>query len=183
MNAQRIAVVELSHRHAFTLIELTVVLALAALIVTVAVVKLHEPYRKARLEGTLERIMLFERQVRNYAIGHNRAGILRIDTRPSTLEFVISDRNPDSLRFPLDDELTIDRIFTADGKSSHTRAEIHMSGGGTTSSYALSVQDAAGERRWLLFLGITGQVIKIDEERRFHELRDSLLEVQRVNAR
>jgi type II secretory pathway pseudopilin PulG len=170
-------------RHAFTSIELMVVLALAALMTTVAIVKLHEPYRKARFEGTLERIILFERQVRSYAHGHNQPGTLQIDTRPSTLEFVGSNRQTNSLNFPLDQEIKIDRIFIDDGDSSRTDVKIPVSGSGSTPSYALSLENSTGERRWLLFLGITGQVIKTDDERQFNELRDSLLKVKRPNTR
>ena len=55
------------HPKAFTLLELLVVLAVLGLLAAVAAVRLHGPYRAARLRDVVERVASTDQQVRAHA--------------------------------------------------------------------------------------------------------------------
>ncbi len=163
-------------RRAFTLIELSVVLALIGLMMAVAAVSFKQPYRKAQSQYAVEQIMHVDRRLRDHARRFGRAAELTIDLERGQIYAV--EENADGKarkgRMALRVASQVDRVLLGRRRFDYGRAKIQVSSIGRTNTYALRLRGADGGRRWLLFAGESGQVTESTHEKEITDLFDML---------
>lgn len=154
------------HRHAFTLIELMVVLAILGLIGTIASLSLGTVMDRYQLGRAAETIEAFDGRARRSA----RLAREPLDTiiRRATKELLIGqpvgqDREQSlSYRLPARVEIVDVRIR---GKGMTAR-DVRLSFGDRGRSPTYAIQLRRGNlSRWLVVLGLSGQVIPVSSER------------------
>jgi prepilin-type N-terminal cleavage/methylation domain-containing protein len=169
-------------RDAFTLLELTAVLALSAALFALAMFSWRTPLQSSQFENTLERIKFFDRNLREHAIRFNVFTKLKINLADGKLTAVregATDGGERTLR--LNPLFRIERVQTSLRQTSYGTATIDISAQGQSSSYSLQLIDANSRRHWLFFAGVTGQVLRIDNENDAREIH-RLLAKQRADA-
>ena len=167
---------------AFTLLELTAVLALAAVLFALASFSWRTPLRAAQFENTLEQIEFFDRNLREHAIRFDVFTKLKIDLADGKLTAVRGGvASGGERRWRLNPLFRIERVQTSLRQTSHGTVTIDISAHGQSSSYSLQLIDANGRRHWLIFAGVTGQVLRIDKENDVREIHRLLAE-QRADA-
>jgi prepilin-type N-terminal cleavage/methylation domain-containing protein len=165
-------------RRAFTLIELTAVLAIIAIILGIVAVSLRAPYQRARLQEAVERMAFADRQMRSHARGHFHPCQLAIDLDRSALE-IIDSRERDAPRraFTLGGGIRIGHVVSGTGSVEQGDTHIACSSNGLTETYAIRLQGAGRTQHWLLFAGVTGQMTEMNDEEEVLSLFDHLLGV------
>ena len=161
-------------RSGFTLVELTTVVILLALIAGIATVVFRDPYRKARHQATIDRLEFIDPHVRRVA--KKRPGELVFDLSKGTATWQERDTGPVSESVTLASGLLIDEIWTlAGGTQSSGEVTVSFHPNGTSGTYAVrtSVNDIAV--RWLLFVGMTGQQMEIGDDNEAQAVLESLV--------
>jgi prepilin-type N-terminal cleavage/methylation domain-containing protein len=154
----------------FTLIELTVVIAILVMLLSVAVVSMRSPYRAARLEDAIERISSFDRQLRNQARRFDRLFELKINLRDSSLEARSGDARQKIEPLRLGAGLRIDRVKTKLRQVDYRELAIPISCSGHSPTYALRLRGADDRKHWLVFTGVSGQLVRIEKDREIDQL-------------
>jgi type II secretion system protein H len=156
---------------AFTLIELMVVIALAALMATLVTVSLTGNLRAARAQDVAQSIATSDRLAREYARHFGRPVRLVFDLSQSTLPRAASDAGDSSHNsiLQLPSGVKIARLVTATTDTTAGQISIPCSGAGQTPSYALLLTSGRGDRHWTITAGLTGQTTTASDE---NEVRD-----------
>jgi len=155
-------------RRAFTLIELIVVVALAAIMATLVTVSLAGNLRAARASDVAQSIATSDRLAREYARRFDRPVTLVFDLSQSTLTRAGGDPSHNStLHLPAG--LRIARLVTATTDTTSGQVTIPCSAAGQTPSYALLLTDGRGRQHWTITAGLTGQTSTASDE---NEVRD-----------
>ena len=148
---------------AFTLIELTAVLAIFAILMTAAALSLKGPYEAARFENAMERLALLDRQIRDHARRFDRPAELGIDLATGTLVCLDVQEGESLMRpYRLGHGIAIHQAIVDDRSSDFGQTTVHFSSRGQSPTYALGLRNAGGATQWLVFLGATGQMIRSD---------------------
>lgn len=156
---------------AFTLLELLVVLAIMGLLAAVAVIRLQGPLRDARMDDVVQRIAFTDGQVRFYSQRFACPTRLVYDLDENSV-YAESDMS-DGVRhfhFALPDTLRVARVRTVRGDSGRGKTTIEVTSDGHTPTYAVRLDSSDQRTRWLLFAGLTGQVIRLKAEADVQEL-------------
>ncbi len=148
---------------AFTLIEMVGVLAIMALLAGAAVVSLHGSRRRVDLRDAVEQIAQADASVRAVARG--------VDT-PVGMKIVLSTGQlfrigPDAVTAKLAElprDVSIRRVRIGDENVDSGDLTVEISSRGASPSYAVRVDDTAGEHQWVVAAGLTGQVTKVTDE-------------------
>jgi type II secretion system protein H len=159
-------------RRGFTLIEMLVVIALAALMATVVIVSLAGSYRAARTEDVAGQIAMYDRLAREHARRFGLAGRLVFDLgRGTVTRAAVEGDAPasDSAALHLPAAVRLSRMMTAGGAASSGEVSIDCSRGGQTPSYAICLTGAKDEEYWVITAGLTGKTSRARDER---EARD-----------
>jgi prepilin-type N-terminal cleavage/methylation domain-containing protein len=166
----------------FTFIELLAVLALAAILAGTVAVSLKAPYQSARLENSIERIILMDRQLRDHARRFARTAEMQINISAGTLVGVEPDKHEMIIpTFSLSSGDQIDEVILSKQRIDSGSAVIDYSVRGQTPTYVIRFSIGSDKRQWLVFLGMTGQIIRTDDEKEI----DSILRImqsQRTDA-
>lgn len=170
------------HQAAFTLLELTAVLALAVALLALASFSWRVPYRAAQFEDALGRIEFFDRSVREHAIRFDVSAKLEIGLTDGTLTEAGDGAAREGQRqLRLNPLFRIERVQTSLGQITHGTATIDISARGQSPSYSLQLIDANGQRLWMVFAGVTGQVMRFNKENDVREIH-RLFAAQRADA-
>lgn len=161
-------VVSPTRSRAFTLVELTAVLALSAVLAVVAVVSLHGASRAARLSDVVPRLSAMDRWSREYARRFDRGVQLTFDLANGRVLHDV-DGNASSAAYELPSGCSIERVATSSGDIASGEASIAFSAKGHTRSYAVMVSGRDGRRSWVIFAGLTGQAVEVSDERQVRE--------------
>lgn len=151
-------------RDGFTLIEIAVVLAIGAVLTLSAAVCLRSPFQSARFENTVDRLVGFDRRVRDHARRFDRPVDLVVDLDAGSLAIVAPGTH--GVLQPV----LISRVAGMDclaigGNRLHAGAmTIPISGRGCSVTYALRLRGSAAQSVWLVVAGITGQVVRTERE-------------------
>lgn len=155
----------------FTLIELVAVLALAAVLAGAAVLSLQGPYQAAQLENAVERLVLVDRQLRDHARQFERPA--RLTLCPNTGRVAVAEPGSETAPpppFHLDGGVRIDQVAVGERRSDCDAVTIAYSRQGRSTSFAVRLRGADQKRHWLLFVGGTGQMIRLEEDKTIEEL-------------
>lgn len=149
----------------FTLIELTVVLALMAALVSVAIVSFRATCERARLRFAIEEIAAADQHLRDQAARFGRGVQLTIDLdrHRLTMHTLDGEGKPVDRAAALS-RVRLDGIYVRSALARYGVHHIAFSSSGSP-SYAIGLRAASGAARWLLVCGATGQTITIDAER------------------
>jgi type II secretion system protein H len=159
--------------HGFTLIEMLVVIALAALMATVVIVSLAGSYRAARTEDVAGQIAMYDRLAREHARRFGLAGRLVFDLgRGTVTRAAVEGGDAPVLQraaLHLPSAVRLSRVVTAGGAASGGEVSIACSRSGQTPSYAICLTGAKDEEYWVITAGLTGKTLRARDER---EARD-----------
>jgi type II secretion system protein H len=157
----------------FTLIEMLVVIALAALMASIVAVSLAGSYRSARVEDAAGRIATYDRQAREYARRFGASGQLQFDlgrgtVRRAAIESESAVQAGAALQLP--SGVRIGRVVTAQGTAAGGQISVPVSRDGQTTSYAVCLTSAKGEEYWVVTAGLTGRTLKVRDEREAQDI-------------
>lgn len=151
------------------------VLTILGLLTAVVAVRLHQPYRAARLRDVAERVAFTDQQVRAHARRFDRTAELVCDLEKNLI-YVQCEGTGDlpHFRLAIPRGVRLDRVQTPRQRTESRQVKIEVTCDGQTPSYALRLSTAGGEGQWLFFSGITGQVTPLEAESDVRELFDLL---------
>ena len=159
----------------FTLIEMLVVLALAAILSTIVTVSMIGPFRAARAEDVIGTIANYDRSTREYSRRFGRPGRIVFDLGRGTITRAAAETDAESrdkvggtLHMPWGFHLG--RLVTAAGAATSGVLSIDCSPDGQTPSYAIGVTDAKGEQYWMVTAGLTGKTLKARDEQEVQDI-------------
>lgn len=146
------------HREAkaFTLIEMIVVMTIIGLLTGMAVMKFREPYLAANFETTIRRIAALDDLSRNHAARGEAGTQLTIDLENG---FV---RGTGGSVLQLNSKFEIERVLLANGTKTNGEVVIPISSNGQSPTYGLHMTGAGDREVWLVFLGLAGQLVRLD---------------------
>jgi prepilin-type N-terminal cleavage/methylation domain-containing protein len=153
-------------RTGFSLIEMLVVITIVGLLAGMAMLKWSGTISKMQFGNDLAGIASFDRRARNLAIQRNESLRLIVDLDNNA--FMCQHRKiaqSVTTTFGLSNASQIENVATIDGQAVGGQIEVYLSESGTSASYAVLISNEK-RKRWLLFVGGTGQVFsgKSDEE-------------------
>jgi len=158
-------------RGAFSLIEITVVLLIAAIAAAAVTLRVRAPLRRARMKDLVGQIAAFDRLTRAYAGEHDRPLRLVVDMAGRQLRRT-DERATEALGRPLElpSGWTIGRLLIGGRDVTAASAAISFSRRGLSRSYALLIEHEAGPKQWILLAGLTGELIEADDEDRIRDI-------------
>ena len=148
-------------RPAFTLVELLAVMGLLSLFVAALSFNYKTPMELARLRNAQERIEGIDRRLR---LAANRRGtpvelqvevddgVFTVKDRENSEQFGGSYRLPPSIR--------LNRVYVNGEQAAGRETIIRYCSTGPTKTYAIGLEGAGGQSRWILFVGATGQTVE-----------------------
>ena len=159
---------------AFTLMEMLLTVALAAVLATVAAVSLAGAARSARARDAAGQVAHYDRLTREAARRFGRPVRLTFDLDRGTLRRSALDAEYESARggpspLHLPGGARIARLVSAGRDATTGSVSLPCSERGQTPSYAVLVAGDAGERQWLIVAGLTGNVTTTSDA---HEVQD-----------
>lgn len=163
------------NRRGFTLVEVTVVLLITAIIAAAVSLSLAGTSRNANMQNSIERLEQYDRLLRRRAQRFGLPVNLVIDIDTGTLTSTSShDRLSEAPQLSLPKGFAIKRIIL-DGKEIFAgQVNIQFSTKGMTPSYGIILADAKQNRRGLFFAGLTGQATSIKDRRQIAELFEKI---------
>jgi len=168
----------------YTLMELSLVLAISALVTATALVLLAEPYRRARARDLVARIQALDAQIRSRARREGQAWQLEIDLRARTLAGV---RRADGERLPqqvaLGRTLGLVEVETSARRSTYGRVQIDYATNGQSPTFALRLREPPDLDRWQFASGLSGVWTELTDHREVEELFDAIRPEARAVAR
>jgi prepilin-type N-terminal cleavage/methylation domain-containing protein len=154
------------NRRAFSLVELTVVLLILAIMAGAVAVSARGPLRKVGIERTVDEIIAFDRLTRQYARQQDRAIRLLVDLSAGELR-----RTDEEGRGELGEPLrlasgySVARLRLAGQDIASGQVAISCSALGLTPTYAVLLEGAGGRRQWVLVAGLSGQIVGTGDDK------------------
>ena len=146
----------------FSLIELTVVLLVLAILAAVVAIKLEGPAGQARMTDVADRIAAMDSTVRGIAETRDKPLRLVIDLDEGRLH-ATDGRNDVGSPCVLPDRFCIGAVRTRDGERNAGTVDIPVSRLGLTPTYAVRLEGPGGRKQWILVAGLSGERVEIDE--------------------
>jgi type II secretion system protein H len=174
----------------FTLLEMLLVLALGAVLATVAAVSLASSRRAASAKNIAGQVAHFDRLARETARRSGRPVRLTFDLDRGDLRRTLGDRDDRSdpragtSALHLVGGARIAKIVRARESSTAGQVSVPCSARGQTPSYAVLLVGPGAERQWLVVAGLTGRVSTATDEREVQDIFRTLAgEAQGPDAR
>jgi prepilin-type N-terminal cleavage/methylation domain-containing protein len=149
------------HRTGFSLIEAVLVLALIAVITTAAALSLGGRLSSTRMEDAVGRLIEFDRVTRE--AGRSQPLGLRFDLNAGTLN------RTNGAAYNPGGGYRVSRLWTDSGMSQSGEKKVAFSRRGQSPTYATLIEGASS-RQWVVFAGMTGKAVLIQDERELDEL-------------
>lgn len=148
----------------FSLIELTVVLLVLAILAAIVAIKLEGPAGQARMSDVTDRIGAMDSTVRGIAETRDEPLRLVIDLDEGRLH-ATDGRGRDDVGSPcvLPDRFRVGAVRTRGGERTAGTVDIPVSRLGLTPTYALRLEGPGGRKQWILVAGLSGERVEIDE--------------------
>ena len=159
--------------HAFTLVEITVVLLIAGIAAATVTLKMSGPVARVKLQDVLEQIKLYDGNTRSYARQQGKVVRLDVDLTENSIMRLTDDDKQAGRPLELPDGFKIEKFIIAseDGPADATSLKISRDGFGR--SYAMKIADKL-QSKWIFFIGLTGQAIELDNEQNVREIMEKL---------
>ena len=150
----------------FTLIELALVVLIAAIAAAAVTLRLEGPLRGAQMRDVTEAIVAFDRLTRTHAREHDRPVHLTVDLVRGRLRRTDADgRRELGAPMTLPPDYRIARLWIRGRTVAETRATIPCGRLGLTPTYALALDGPGRRRQTLVFAGLSGELFRVDDER------------------
>jgi len=156
-------------RPGFTLVELLAVLAILAVLTAAAAVSLRLPIQTTRMRLAVEQVSLVDRQMRDHARRFRRPAELTFDLERGMLVSSSATDGAVSERKQRLAGARVDRFASATGRERYGKVTVRFSVAGHAPTYAIRLR-TGGATEWLLFVGLTGQTVRIDDEQEITEM-------------
>ena len=155
----------MQHPHGLTLIEMTVVLSLLALAVSLVAANYREPVDRVRLENTFETVERLDQRVRRWCKTNDAPACITVDLDRG----VLTAENGNGRPLPLPEVTIPDGMKLKElrimGESRFGRdTKIPYNTCGTAPGWAYSIVDSRNREKYRLIVGATGQSIPFDDE-------------------
>lgn len=169
-----------SSKRAFSLIELTAVILILAIVAAAVALRVQTPMRHARLGDATGAIGQFDRMTRRAAREQDRP--LRMVVALPAWRLSRTDERGRATSPPmvLPSGTIIEQLLVRDQSAASAEVAISCSRLGLTPTYAMLVS-SGGERRWIVVAGLTGEVVEVKSEQEVHEIIEAT--AARHNAR
>lgn len=157
----------------FTLLEMTAVLMVMALVAAAVTLSLAATQRRAGAADAVEELIRFDLLARHYARHQGRPVRLAVDLRANRLLRAEDgqDGQDKETACPLGASFTLGEVVVAGKHIDQGRTALWVSDRGYSPTYALRL-DGPSLRRWILFAGPTGQASVFDDEKEFLQTLD-----------
>jgi len=148
----------------FTMIELLVVLVIVGCLTAIAAVRLSGTAQSARLTWTYDRVIAADASLRQHALNYSQPGHLRFVLGTGELWRTYGDRRDAS---PLADfgAITVVRFVSPTRDLTSGEVWVDYSAHGTSETFAIELKTARQRSMWMLFAGVTGQVLRTEDEK------------------
>lgn len=157
----------MNNRSAFTLIEMTVVIAIIAMFATVVIVRYKAPLATAKVQNVIERLEHQDRLLRNFAKQHSRPVLLAVDQETGIFTPQNSGSVPCGVQpVTLPSGVQLECLYIG----TEVADKIHYASDGTSPTYVLGLKSGDGKVTWLLVIGATGQTVRSADEALLAEL-------------
>lgn len=150
-------------RTAMTLFELLIVIVILGLFAGLAMMRAGAVTYAARLEQSLGRLENSDETTRNYAARHAQSGWLRFELGTNRFERAIDGRAQSTQRHTLGSNIVINRFVSTSRDADAGDARIDFTSQGASETYAIEITSHGHPSIWLLFAGLTGQVVRLQE--------------------
>jgi prepilin-type N-terminal cleavage/methylation domain-containing protein len=169
----RIMMKQACPRRGFTLIEMTVVIAIIGMLSVAAVLSLAHTSGRHRFDAMCQQIQQADGLVRSAArqSGNAQKLIFDLDRRQVLWESSEGDSPTRLVAIAGDDSL---ELQTAETAFSQGQITIDCSPNGYSQSYGLSLGSKNQATRWMVIAGLSGQIIWTNDELEMHTILKSL---------
>lgn len=153
----------------FTLIELTVVLLILAILAAAVTLRAQGPMSAARVDDAAGAVAAYDAATRSAAQSQDRPLTLVIDLSEGRLSREDAHgRRVDSM--PLDLPSSVRLSLWLDGRRIEGgQASIRVSSHGQTPSYAVRIA-SSGRETWRVFAGLTGGTLAVEDESQVQDI-------------
>lgn len=158
-------------RTGFSLLELTVVLLIMAIVASAVVLNTRGPMHNARADEIVARIGEFDRLTRSSAQQQDIPLRLVVDIPAGTIRRVIGDDDENfTPPLTLPSHCRIDAVRIGERRLIRGSAVIECSRQGITPSYAIHLIFDDDRSVWLLVAGLTGQFTTLENETELQDI-------------
>ena len=154
----------MTHRRAFTLIEMVLVVALLSLTSAAVVWNLTGSSQAAQLERAIGHIAHVDQVARGHALAFDRETVLKFETGSGRVNWSVAgdDPGPGAHRMDLPGGCVVRAIRTKSEGIESGEASVRFSKDGVCPTYALLVAGAS-QRQWIIVTGLTGHCRAVTE--------------------
>lgn len=159
----------------FTLLEVLVVLVIIALVTSIVAVRLQIPLQTAQLENAIRQVAFVDSQTRAHAREVSTACqiVYQLD-HGQVFAQARGGHGARRFAFSLPGPLRLKQVWCPLLDHGTGRVQIDVSARGTSSTYAVCIEIPQSASRWLLFSGLTGQVLYPQDDADVHQILDIL---------
>jgi prepilin-type N-terminal cleavage/methylation domain-containing protein len=158
----------------FTLLEMTVVLAVLAIVASLVVVNYREPVTNIRLEYAFETVERLDQRVRHWCKTNNASARIKVDLDRNIFAAVNESGNP--LPIPeakLPGGMKVGELRIRGVNRFGRDTQILYSSRGTAPSWAFSIAYSGNREKYRFIIGGSGQSVSFDNE-------DALIRFERL---
>ncbi len=157
----------------FSLIEMMATLLVIAMIAAGITLHAEGPMQSAKMKDALQQIGQFDHMTRMYARQQDKTIWLVVDIQKSILRRIGKDSTEtlgDILTLP--DGFRITRMLMPESNLDGGSTSIRCSRQGFMQSYAVLLSGPNEREQWILFTGLGGELIKVNNEQELRKIMD-----------
>lgn len=144
-----------------------VVVLILALISATVVFRSSGVQRQAVAAAAISRLELLDQHMRHFARSRGRPCALELDPERGRFRKVYdlaADEGSGWESLGLD----LAEVRLGDEKASHKRVNVTFDAGGMSATYGFRLEGTGPQDVWLIFAGVSGEMIRLDSERDFN---------------
>ncbi|MGI9470654.1 MAG: pilus assembly FimT family protein [Rubripirellula sp.] len=155
-------------RTAFTLLEVVVVMVIIGILSTLAVMSLSGTMDRYRLDRAIETVELFDARARRQASNRRAPVDATIHLQRNRLQ-IESSNGPAARVFSLPGGVEIASVRLSRKSVVGSELDLRYNQDGISPSYAVELKRGK-HSRWLVVLGVSGQIVQLDGEREIDDI-------------
>lgn len=159
-----------THRRAFTLLELAAVMAIIAVVASSVLVRSAGRFRSANFDNVIDQFVFFDQLARRSAAGHEREIELTFNLNTGSVKRIDRSQKSESHSIRLPKGFRIIKVVTPRSKTTSGIVKIPLTRRGHTPTYAVQISGPSDQRRWYSIIGLTGQLVPVNEPGDIDEL-------------
>ena len=149
----------------FSLIELMMVLLILSVVLAAVTLRIQGPLHQSRMWNVVGQVSYFDRLSRRYAVEQDEPLRMVIDLDENRLYRMDGeDEKQLGSAVVLPTGFALSKVKTREEERTEGVVEVRVSRSGLSSSYAVRVSGPNERSRWLLFSGLTGEMLELEDE-------------------